>query len=205
MPAADKKNIFTTTVQSWEPLLKWPKGKTVGAFRVSVDQEEECYYLSEQQYKKYAGDAAVWTTLAEQQKTEQAQLAQAEALGETTIASPCSPSASSPAPRTSLIYSHFMHLGNGLLKCLCCGFCVMKSAKSTSALFSHLKRRHCSLYLQLATGSPHSKVSVDPQTGTLHRLMPFPQAYTHNYRLSKLFAAHLSLPPSTDVTSPQFR
>ena len=66
MPAADKKKMFTATVQSWEPSYKWPKGKTVGAFRVSVDHDEECYYLSERQYKQYAGDAAVWTTLPEQ-------------------------------------------------------------------------------------------------------------------------------------------
>ena len=56
----------------------------------------------------------------------------------------------------------------------------MKSAKSIEALFSHMQRRHCSLYLQLATCSPNSKVSVDPQTGTLHKLMPFEQAFAAN-------------------------
>ena len=81
----------------------------------------------------------------------------------------------------------------------------MKFATSISALFSHRKRRHYSLYLQLATGSSHSKVSVDPQTGTLHKLMPFRHAVAHNYRLGKFFATHLSLPPSTVVTSPDFK
>ena len=180
MPAADERKMFSATVQSWEPSYKWPKGKTVGAFRVSVDHDEECYYLSEQQYKQSAGDAAVWTTLAEERKTEQAQLAKAEAQAETAICSPCSPSESSPGPRRSLIYRHFKPLRDGRSKCLCCGFRVMKSAKSTSALFSHLKRRHYFLYLQLATGSPHSKISVDPHTGTLHKLMPFRQAFAHH-------------------------
>ena len=142
--------------------------------------------------------------LAEQRKTEQAQFAKVEEQAETGICSPCSPSASSPVPRRNLIYSHFKHLGDGRFKCLCCRFRVMKSAKSTSVLFSHLKRRHYFLYLQLATGNPHSKVSVDPQTGTLHKLMPFRQAFAHNYRLSQFFGAYLSLPPSSVVTSPEF-
>ena len=81
----------------------------------------------------------------------------------------------------------------------------MKSAKSTSALFSHLQGRYSSLYLQLATGSPHNKVSSDPKTGTLHKLMPFCQAFAHNYRLSKFLAAHLSLHPSTVVTSRELK
>ena len=45
---------------------------------------------------------------------------------------------------------------------------------------------------------------VDPQSGTLYKLMPFCQAFARNSKLSKFFAAHLSLPPSTVVTSPQF-
>ena len=81
----------------------------------------------------------------------------------------------------------------------------MKYAKSTSALFSQLKRRDFLLFLQLATGTPNSKLSVDPETGTLHKPMPFRQAFAHIYRLSKVFAAHLSLPPSTVVTSPEFK
>ena len=153
------------------------------------------YYLGEQQYAKYAADAAVWTTLADQRKTDQAQLTMAEEQAEKGICLPCSPSASSAGPRRSRIYSHFKHLADGSFTCLCCWFCVMNSTKSTSALFSYLKRRHYSLYLQLATGSPQSRVSVDPPTCTLQILTPFCQAFAHNCGLSNFFEAHLRLPP----------
>ena len=85
MPAADNEKVFTATVESWEPSYKWPKGKIVAAFRVSVDHDKERYYLSEQQYRQYAADAAVWTMLAEQKKPKQAQLAKAEEQAETGI------------------------------------------------------------------------------------------------------------------------
>ena len=68
------KKTLTAISQSSEPSYKWPKGRAVGVFRVSVDHDEECYHLIEQQYKLNAADAAVWTTLAEQRKTEQRQI-----------------------------------------------------------------------------------------------------------------------------------
>ena len=46
---------------------------------------------------------------------------------------------------------------------------------------------------------------VSLQTGTPHKLISFCQAFAHNYRLSQFFTAHLSLPPSTVVTSPEFK
>ena len=69
--ALERRKTLSDTVLSWDLSYQW-KGKSIGASKVLVAEEE--YFLSQTQYKAYAGDLALFTTIAEQQKGAQVAL-----------------------------------------------------------------------------------------------------------------------------------
>ena len=89
------------------------------------------------------------------------------------------------------MYDHFLKLNPGLFSCRVCGQKVTNHATSTSALFSHMKRKHYSLWVQLAVYSPHHKVVQDAQ-GSLQYNMPFARSLVHHYRLTKWLVSALA-------------
>ena len=162
--------------------------------------KEVLEFLSEQQYRAYAGNLAVYTTLAEQRKAEQEDMTKAEAAAPPALSGPAGPGSCQPCQnvtRRSQVYSHFTSLGNGRYHCHCCALRVLNTGRSTSALFSHLKRRHYATFVKLATASAHSKMELDPQSGSLRSLMTFRQALVHNFRLAKWLGCMLSIPITT--------
>ena len=101
------------------------------------------------------------------------------------------------------MYDHFLKLNPGLFTCRVCGQKVTNHAASTSALFLHMKRKHYSLWVQLAVYSPYPKVVQDAQ-GSLQYNMPFARSLVHQYRLTKWLVSALA-PISTTVESAALR
>ena len=89
------------------------------------------------------------------------------------------------------MYGHFLKLNPGLFSCRVCGLKVTNHATSTSALFSHMKRKHYSLWVQLAVYSPHHKVVRNAQ-GSLQYNMSFARSLVHHYRLTKWLVSALA-------------
>ena len=212
----DRKKKSEAEIVSWDPNYQWPKGKhPPGAFQMQVKEntgELQTYAISETQFKGYAGDHCKLITAAEQARRDghlshSSQGSQKSASSSSTPATPGSPAQClpclRPAKQRSRVYDHFLQLNPGLFSCRVCGQKVTNHATSTSALFSHMKRKHYSLWVQLAVYSPHHKVVQDAQGSLLYN-MPFARSLVHHYRLTKWLVSALA-PISTTVDSAALR
>ena len=101
------------------------------------------------------------------------------------------------------MYDHLLKLNPGLFSCRVCRQKVTNRASSTSALFSHMKRKHYSLWVQLALYSPHPKVVQEAQ-GSLQYNMPFARSLVHHYCLTKWLVSALA-PIAATVESATLR
>ena len=101
------------------------------------------------------------------------------------------------------MYHHFLQLNPGVFSCRVCGQKVTDHATSTSALFSRIKLKHYSLWVQLAVYSPQHTVVQDAQ-GSLHYHMPFARSLVHHYPVTKWLVSALA-PISTTVDSAALR
>ena len=162
--------------------------------------ELRTYAISETQFKRYAADNCKLITAAEQARrdghlSQSSQGSQDTASSSSTPATPGTPAQClpplRPAKQRSRVYDHFLKLNPGLFSCGVCGQKVTNHATSTSALFSHMKRKHYSLWVQLAVYSPHHRVVQDAQ-GSLQYNMPFARSLVHHYRLTKWLVSALA-------------
>ena len=216
LSGVDRKKTREAEIVSWDPNYQWPKGKhPPGAFQMQVKEntgELQTYAISETQFKGYPGDHCKLITAAEQacrdgNLSQSSQGLQDTAPSSTTPETPGTPAQCLPclipAKQISRVYDHFLKLNPGLFSCRVCGQKVTNHATSTSALFSNIKRKHCSLWVQFAVYSPHHKVVQDAQR-SLQYNMPFARSLVHHHRLTKWLVSALSpIAPTVESATPR--